>query len=57
MKKKIKEKESVYHFVTVIGCILDETNSVTIRDYEKAIQYTLDFIKYRFDPKNVGKIK
>ena len=51
-KKQPKEKESVYHFVTVIGCLLGD-DSDTMEDYDKAIQYTLEFIKYRYDPKNI----
>jgi hypothetical protein len=47
-----KEEESVAHFVTVIGCLADEWGENKKR-YEEAIQYTLDFIKYRFNSKNI----
>ena len=55
MKRQKQNRESVAHFVTMIGCLMDEANndeSMSI-NYEKAIQYTLEFIKYRFDPKNI----
>ena len=52
MKKETKEKESVAHFVTVMFLLGKEWNENNKR-YEEAIQYTLDFIKYRFDPKNI----
>ena len=52
MKKETKGKESVAHFVTVIGILAEEWNENNKR-YEEAIQYTLDFIKYRFNPKNI----
>ena len=54
MKKEKQNKESVLHFLTVIGAFLDgETNEELAIGYEKAIQYTLEFIKYRFDPENI----
>lgn len=56
MKKQKQNQESVAHFVTVIGCFMDNANTTVeaaAHDYEKAIQYTLEFIKYRFDENNI----
>jgi hypothetical protein len=48
---EVGETESVYHFVTVIGILLEDPT--TKERYAEAIQYTLDFIKYRFDKNNI----
>ncbi len=54
-----KYTESVAHFLTVVGIMWedahDEHSSQKEKElsFEKSIQYTLEFIKYRFDPKNV----
>ena len=46
-----KTSESVYHFVTVLGCFLEPP--LTQESYDKAIEYTLNFIEYRFNKKNI----
>lgn len=47
--------ESVAHFLTVIDCFAHAgpDDNFDKKSFEKAIQYTLEFIKYRFHPKNI----
>jgi len=53
-KDLLKNKESVYHFVTVIGIMLE--GNPTSDDYDRAINYTQEFIQYRYNPKDIYKV-